>query len=97
MKIFGKLQSLVKNGMFISDYILKTKIILDHLAVVWEIIPKWEMVLYILNSLGPNYFTFVATFNMTQVRPFVGILHNQLQNFEKMLLASERAIQESIF
>lgn len=56
------------------------------MAIVGKVIPKCEMILYILNGLGPRYLTFVTTFNMTQVKPYVGVLYNQLENFERMLL-----------
>lgn len=62
-----------------------------------EIIPKHEMVIYILNGLGPRYITFVTMFNITQGRPSVGALQNQLDNSLRMLLALECANQESIF
>lgn len=55
------------------------------------------MALYILHGLSPRYLTFITTFNMTQVRPSLRVLQNQLENFERMLLATKRAVQESVF
>lgn len=79
-----------------ADYLLKAKTISNHLVAFGEIIPLRELVLYILNGLGLKYFSFVTTFNMTQLTPYVGILHNHLEMFERMLVASDCLDQDSI-
>lgn len=73
------------------------KTLTDHIATTSEVILECEMVLYVFNGLGHRYLTFVTTFNMTQVKPFVGMLHNQLKNFERMLLAYEGVNQDLLF
>lgn len=78
MKLHGRLQSLAKNGMSISDYMLKVKTFIDNLAATGEIIPEHEVVLYILNSLGLRYVNFVTTFNMTHFGHSMGVLHSHL-------------------
>lgn len=97
MKLGDKLQSLLKNGLSILDYMLRVKIMSDHLVVVGEFISKREMVLHILNYLGPRYLTFITIFNMSQIKPYVGVLHNQLEIFEIILVSSEENVQESSF
>lgn len=63
-----------------GDY-LKTNNIFDYLVATSELVLEIGLVLYILNFLGPKYLTFITTFNMTQLRPSMRILHNQLESF----------------
>lgn len=65
MELRGRLQSLSKKSLSVSEYLLRPKSIVDHLASTGEIIPELELVLYILNGLGPRYLTFVTSINMT--------------------------------
>lgn len=83
--------------MFVFDYILRAKTLANHLDAVDEVILECEMVLYILNGLGPQYLTFVTTFNMIQVKLSTGVLHNQLENFDIILSVFEGVNQYSIF
>lgn len=53
---------------------LRAKTIVDYLDAFGRFIYECEMVLCILNGLGPMYLTFVTTFNMVQVRPLVSLL-----------------------
>lgn len=96
MELKGNLQILSKNGLSVSNYMLKVKTLSDHLASIGEIIPECDPFLYILNDLCPQYLTFLTIFNMTQIHPSIGILHNQLDNFERMLLVSKIVHQEYV-
>lgn len=86
MKLSWKLQTLAKNGLSISNYMLRAKTLVDRLVAVGKVILECEMIVYVLNELGPRFLTFFTTFNMTQVKPFMGVLHNELKNFERMIL-----------
>lgn len=92
MELRSRFQTLSKYGSLVADYLLHAKTISNHLVVV-----KKHLVLYILNGLGSWYFPFVTTFNMTRLRSSVGVLHNQLDSCERMMLAFEGTIQDSIF
>lgn len=89
MELCERLQSLSINDLSISEYLLKAKTIIDHLATIGEVVPERDLMIYIFNGLGSRYFTFVTTFNMTQISPHIVTLHNQLETFGKMLLVSE--------
>lgn len=54
----------------------------DYLALVGEIVQEIDLILYILNGLGPRYIYFTTTFNMIQFRPSIGALPSWLENSE---------------
>lgn len=60
----------------VVEYMLHAKTLSDHLTAASEVIFEHEMVLYILYEVGPRYLTFVTTFNMTQIKPSIGMLQN---------------------
>lgn len=95
MELSGILQSLSKNDLSVANSMLFAKTLSDHLATIGDFILQREIVLYILNGLGSRYLTFVTTFNMTQVKTSVGVLHNKLEIFDRILLALEGCVQES--
>lgn len=96
IELKGKRQMIAKNGLTMSDYMLKAKTLSDHLATTGEIIPESGLVMYILNGLGPRYLIVLTTFNMTKICPSIRTFHNQLKNYEKMLLVSRWVYEDYI-
>lgn len=93
----GQLQVLKKDGLLVSVYLLKAKTLSDHLVASSDIIFQKELVLFILNGLGPRYLTFMTDINMNQTKSSISILHGLLENYEKMLAISDKSDQDSVF
>lgn len=98
MKPWAKLQLPKKNSSFYWWVSFESqKTLYDHLLTLGKIIYEKVLVLYVLNGNGPRYLTFVTSFNMTQNRPSINILHSLLENYERMLGTSDKTDHDSIF
>lgn len=97
MKLRSRWKTLNKNVYLVTNYLLYAKIISNHLVYVSKVVSNKELVLYILNGLRLRYFSFVTTFNITHLRPFVRVLHTQLESYKRMMLVSKGTTQDSLF
>lgn len=97
MDLHGKHQSLRKYNLSLSEYLLRAKTIANHLASNCEIILEKGLVLYILNGIGPKYLSFIKSFKMEQTMPSVGVLHNLLENYERVITTNKNHDSKSIF
>lgn len=97
MKLRSRWKTLNKNVYLVTNYLLYAKIISNHLVSASKVVSNKELVLYILNGLRLRYFSFVTTFNITHLRPFVRVLHTQLESYKRMMLVSKGTTQDSLF
>lgn len=84
----SQLQTLRKEGLFVSEYIAKAQPISHHLVAVSEPISDHDLVMYALVGLIDNstYNPFVTTIKMAQPKPNFTSFHSQLETFERMIL-----------
>lgn len=95
----SQLQTLHKDGLFISDYITKAYTLSHYLATIGELVIDKDLMMYALSGLSNNscYIPFIISMNMMHERPKFILFHSQLVIYEHIINQQSCINKDKVF
>lgn len=85
MNLRLQLQTLRRDNLSVSEYILRAKTIYDHLAASSELVNNRDLMMYIVQCMGPRYASFTTLFDMMVRTPTFGAFGSYLEGYDRMI------------
>lgn len=89
MDFRDQLQGLMKDSLYISQYVIKTKTIARQLGSIGGTIKEKYFIFYLLEKLEPRYLSFKTNIQMREIIPSMNIVHTFLEGHERSFKKKE--------